>query len=134
MNVHYDIQGAGEIRKLLAVFAVGAVTALEKVLYETATEVFAETQRLVPVRYGVLKGSGQVKEPKGSGTGFSVDIVYGGPAAPYAIYVHERLDQRHAAPTQAKFLEAPMLKAPPKLQANAQVALVAALRAAKAAS
>lgn len=33
-----------------------------------------------------------------------VEVVY---EAPYAVYVHENLQAAHAAPTQAKYLEAP---------------------------
>ena len=35
----------------------------------------------------------------------SVDVQFGGPAAPYAAIVHEDLYPFHAPPTQAKFLE-----------------------------
>ena len=38
-------------------------------------------------------------------------IGFGGAAAPYAIYVHENVSARHAPPTQAKFLEQPVMEA-----------------------
>jgi len=67
--------------------------------------IFDESQRLVPVDKGTLKASGFVEVRK-TATGASAAIGYARHGKPnYAGFVHERLDLRHAAPTQAKFLE-----------------------------
>lgn len=69
--------------------------------------IFDESQRLVPVDKGDLKRSGFV-EVRTTGSGrVSAEIGYGRFGVPhYAGFVHERLDFRHAPPTQALFLKA----------------------------
>lgn len=67
--------------------------------------IFDESQRLVPVDWGILKASGFIETRKTS-TGAVAAIGYGRHGKPpYAAFVHERMDLRHAPPTQAKFLE-----------------------------
>lgn len=68
--------------------------------------IYDESQRLVPVDTGKLKASGFLETRK-TARGASAVLGYGRYGRPnYAAYVHERLDLRHASPTQAKFLEA----------------------------
>ncbi len=70
--------------------------------------IFDESQRLVPVDTGRLKRSGylQVRTEGRSGR-VRAEIGYGLAGKPfYAGFVHEILSFKHAAPTQAKFLEA----------------------------
>lgn len=88
-----------------------AETALGRALYEEANRIFNQSQALVPVETGALRSSGMVTLPEQSAQGPSVTIGYGGAAAPYAIYVHERLDLNHPNGGQAKFLEEPVLAA-----------------------
>ncbi len=72
--------------------------------------IFQESQRLVPVDRGPLKASGFIEVRKTAG-GAQAAIGYGRYGRPtYAAFVHERLDLRHAPPTQAKFLEEPIMK------------------------
>lgn len=59
-------------------------------LYEEANVVMADSvTNYVPFDTGVLAGSGKVNLPEHSGGGISVTFGFGGPAAPYAIAVHE---------------------------------------------
>lgn len=81
-------------------FLIGAMT-------DTSNDIFTESQRQVPVRYGVLKASGHVDPPDVIGNQIRINIGYGGPAT-YALFVHERLDLHHKPPTKAKYLEDPM--------------------------
>ncbi len=68
----------------------------------------------VPVDLGALKNSGHVREPeRGRGREISVALVYGGPAAPYAIVQHEG-DFQHKVGTR-KYLEKPLMLAVPTL-------------------
>ena len=68
--------------------------------------IFEESQRLVPVDTGDLKRSGFI-ETRRTSTGASAVLGYGRYGRPsYAGFVHENLLVRHAAGTQAKFLEA----------------------------
>ncbi len=70
--------------------------------------IFEESQRLVPVDTGRLKRSGYVQVRTESRSGrVRAEIGYGLAGKPrYAGFVHEMVHIRHAAPTQAKFLEA----------------------------
>lgn len=88
-----------------------------KALFEEASMAFAESQKVVPVRFGELKRSGVVHPPTVLGSVAVVDITYGGPAAPYAVFVHEIPPTRggrwgtgntHDYPTRWKFLERPV--------------------------
>jgi hypothetical protein len=47
-----------------------------------------------------------------------VDIFYGGPAASYALYVHEIIGNYHKPPTQAKYLEQPFMQSLAEIQNN----------------
>lgn len=94
-----------------------ATRALSVALYREALRIFAESQRITPVDTGALRGSGVVTEPRVTGTTVEVVIGYGGPAAPYAVYVHEippppntstgGRSATHNPPTQWKYLEDP---------------------------
>ena len=67
--------------------------------------ILKESQRLVPVDTGKLKRSGFIETRRMSG-GTEAAIGYGRYGRPtYAAFVHENMNVRHAAPTQAKFLE-----------------------------
>lgn len=71
-----------------------------------AERVIEEAKRRTPVRTGTLRNSGHVRSADKSG--FLVG--FGGPAAPYAVYVHENLKARHRV-GEAKFLEKAMAMA-----------------------
>lgn len=67
--------------------------------------IFKRSQELVPVDTGALKQSGflVVQRTKGK---IQAEIGYARANKPnYAVFVHENLNMRHKAPTQAKFLE-----------------------------
>ncbi len=91
---------------------------LEKAIYEEANVIFNESQKIVPVDTGALRGSGVVHAPRHENHRTFVRVTYGGPAAHYALYVHENLYARHAAPTQAKYLETPLYRQVPVLIKN----------------
>lgn len=81
-----------------------------RALYEEAQEAFLLSQEVVPVRFGVLKASGEVHLPRVKGSKAFCEITYGGPAVPYAMYVHEIPPSRakHDYPTRWKYLENPV--------------------------
>ena len=70
---------------------------------DTAQDVFNDSQRLVPVDTGNLKGSARLNPAK-SGKKPSARVSYGGTAAAYAVIVHEI----HAS--RSKYLEEPFRK------------------------
>lgn len=66
------------------------------------------SQKYVPVDTGDLKSSGQfLVEQRGDKIEASISYGLGGKPE-YAVYVHERLDVSHKAPTRAKFLQTAM--------------------------
>jgi len=79
-------------------------------LMEEASEAFLISQTVVPVRYGDLRASGTVTGPIVRGSRAFAGIVYGGPSASYAVYVHELPPSRarHDPPTRWKYLEYPV--------------------------
>jgi hypothetical protein len=85
---------------------------LTRTVQEVIERVFAESQILVPVNTGALKASGKVvKEPSSNNGAFVGSYVtYGDGMVDYAVKVHEDLGMYHKAPTQAKYLEAPLLQ------------------------
>lgn len=81
--------------------------ALDRALYQEAQAIFRKSQKIVPVQYGFLRASGVVEMP----VNHEVVIGYGGPAAPYAIHVHENPEARHKPGKSYKFLEIPFMEA-----------------------
>ena len=78
-------------------------------LYQEAEIEMTEAKRRTPVLTGVLRASGHVRPPVREGETVSVTLAFGGPAAPYAVYVHENLEAWHKT-GQAKFLESVLLE------------------------
>lgn len=75
-----------------------------KALYAEAQIEMTESNRRVPVKFGVLRASGFVQDPEQNGKNISVTLGYGGAAKDYAIPVHENLEAHHPH-GQAKYLE-----------------------------
>lgn len=98
-----------DTRALMTKFAAAAVAArigTDRATNAAAEDLLTKTIPVTPVEYGDLRGSGRVEK-----AGFGdYAVVFGGPEAPYAIYVHERMDLQHAAPTKAKYLESTYLE------------------------
>lgn len=101
--------------RLLAQAGPRAIPALSQGMYEVANDMFRASQRVVPVDTGTLRASGHVIPPKSTRDGVEVGIGYGGAAGEYALIVHEQLDAYHSPPTQAKYLEEPVLHGVPKM-------------------
>lgn len=83
------------------------------------TEIEAtECKRRTPVDTGALQSSIHVEGPKRAfNGGIYTEIVAGGPAAPYALAVHENLDAFHN-PGQAKFIESTINESAPHMAAR----------------
>ena len=118
-NVYtFTLTGDVELQAVLRAAQLNAPKAVAQAIYEEAQVIFAKSQVLVPVDTSALRGSGDVSAIQGSGQGIYVDIFYGGPAAPYALYVHEIIGNYHKAPTQAKYLEQPFMESLAQIQNN----------------
>lgn len=114
----FELEGAQELRRMLEVSGKDAGKIVGQVILEEANMIFAKAMILTPIDTGALRGSGGVSAPMNMPTGIGVDIFFGGPAAPYALYVHEIMYYKHNAPTQAKFLEQPFMERLPNIQQN----------------
>lgn len=114
----FTLEGDVELQAVLRAAQQNAPKAVAQAIYEEAQVIFAKSQILVPVDTSALRGSGDVSAIQGSGRNVYVDIYYGGPAAPYALYVHEIIGNYHKTPTQAKYLEQPFMESLAKIQNN----------------
>lgn len=87
---------------------IGSV--IERHLFQEGEGVMAQSKELVPVDKGVLRSSGHVQLPKRIGNQVVVTMGYGGPAAGYAVKVHEDLQAFHKV-GGAKYLSLPFNQA-----------------------
>lgn len=88
-------------------------------LVEEAEIEMTEAKRRTPVRTGALRDSGKVrlKQQGSSKWEFEVQLAFGGPTAPYAVYVHENPWATHPV-GQWKFLESTLVESAPYLAAR----------------
>jgi hypothetical protein len=100
--------GAEELVAKLERTAVEAPLELGKALYVEAQRIMLQSLRLCPIDTGNLRSTGHVQPPEITGRMVTVLLGYN---TPYAIFVHENLNARHKPPTQAKYLEMPVLEA-----------------------
>lgn len=94
-------------RKLHAATGAGKQAVARALVEEAETIITASKQQYVPVDTAALKNSGFVQPRAVSESRFEVTLGFGGPAAPYAVIVHEDLTKRHTV-GQAKYLEIPL--------------------------
>lgn len=114
------------LEAVLTALAERAAPAAAKLLYQEAEAIMTVSKEVYcPVKWGALRDSGHVELPEQRGAEVSVTLGYGGPSAPYAVYVHEDVMLHHRPPTQAKFLERPMLEAAAGLEERLATALYA---------
>lgn len=74
------------------------------------TEIEAtEARRQTPVLYGILRSTVKADGPFFDGDRIYTMVSAGGPAADYAVYVHEDLDAFHRV-GNAKFIERPLME------------------------
>lgn len=124
----FEINGAQELRKMLELSGADAGRVVGQVILEEANMIFAKAMILTPIDTGALRGSGGVSAPMNTPRGIGVDIFFGGPAAPYALYVHEIMYYKHNSPTQAKFLEQPFMERLPVIQQNMATRIIDLIR------
>ena len=91
---------AANIRRLIRSYGDASGNALRA----EAELLMTDAKMRTPVDTGALRASGHVTGPLLSGREISVKLGFGGPAAPYAVKVHEDLRAHHDV-GQAKFLE-----------------------------
>jgi hypothetical protein len=101
--------GAAKLEAKLRQLGAAAIKEGGRALYQEALVEQKESMRRTPVDTGALRGSHETSKPEQDGQDVSVRITVGGPAAPYAVPVHENLDAFHKV-GQAKFLESTILE------------------------
>jgi hypothetical protein len=99
-----SVQGLSEIRKAFADYKEVPAKKLRKGLIRAGLFLQRESQKIVPVEFGVLKNSANTRAEE-SGLDTEVVVSYG---TDYAIYVHENLEAGHKSGKQAKYLEQPL--------------------------
>jgi hypothetical protein len=106
------LRGVIEMRTKLRALADRYPDRVARGMYEEGEIEMTESKRRCPVLTGTLRASGHVDPPVREGRRLSVALIYGGAAAPYAIYVHENLEAHHDD-GQAKFLESVLNESAP---------------------
>lgn len=114
LNIKARLRGDKALVNVLKRLGKDAPNALAKALFKEGEQIMAKSKRLVPVDTGALRASGHVQPPVIVGKKVSVTLGYGGAAAPYAVFVHEK-PARHNPPTQWKYLETPLNEAIPTM-------------------
>lgn len=116
MNVHFTLTGADDVAQRLEAIAARMPGVVADALYAEAEIEMGEAKRRTPVKSGELRASGIVGQPTygsyGLGKEISVPLSFGGPAAEYALVVHEDLEAFHKV-GQAKYLESTILESAP---------------------
>lgn len=104
-RIDFDITGIRELANALRRTRAEMRAAIKAGVSMAGEQIRTESMRRVPVDLGVLRASHYVTEPEERGGIVSVVVgCGGGPAEPYAIVQHERLDFHHNE-GEAKFLE-----------------------------
>lgn len=104
---------------------IGNIKKLEKgvpllaaaALYQEALIEQKESMKRTPVDTGTLRNSHETSAPYWKGKFLNVDIQVGGPAASYAVVVHEDLEAFHRH-GEAKFLENTIKESAPYMLAR----------------
>lgn len=115
MNLKISFQGLPEFRERVLQICDATRQEAAAALYQEAEILMTEAKDRTPWETGVLRGTGHVQEPTYSAGEVRVELGFGGPAAPYAIFVHENLTARHPRGGRAKFLESVLDEAAPTL-------------------
>lgn len=108
-----EITGLASVQRLIRVMGDLAIDAFVFAMREEAELIMTEAKRRTPVKTGALRDSGVVMQ-QGQGADTVFTLQFGGPAAPYAVYVHYDLTKHHDN-GQALFLESAIQEALPGL-------------------
>jgi hypothetical protein len=87
---HVKVSGLPTVMKALKSLGDKGPKALGGALFREGESIMGDSkEKFVPVVTGNLRSSGHVDKPKITTKGASVELGFGGPAAPYALAVHE---------------------------------------------
>lgn len=106
-SISVELRNINKLGRELLEIAERSGTSALSALFEEGQEIMTAAKKRTPVDTGDLRRSGTVrqKQAKGArGRDIEVTLQFGGPAAPYALEVHENLKVKHRV-GEAKFLE-----------------------------
>jgi hypothetical protein len=87
---HVEVSGLPKVMKALKSLGDKGPKAMGGALFREGESIMGDSkEKFVPVITGNLRSSGHVDKPKITTKGASVELGFGGPAAPYALAVHE---------------------------------------------
>jgi hypothetical protein len=112
-----SMSGAEKMRAKLKRLAEKFPDEVARALYQETEVEVKEVKMRTPVDTGTLRGTVHQVGPFRNGRMIYSLIAAGGPAAPYAIYVHENLEAHHPV-GQAKFIESVIMESRPYLAAR----------------
>lgn len=109
MAQHIEIKGLPEFKKKLAGWTNQVASAMERTAFEWGSRTMSVSKGggegyvapVVPVDTGNLMSTGITETPRRDGNKVVVVLGYGGPAAPYAAFVHE-VDANYKRPNSGK--------------------------------
>ncbi len=104
--------GDKDLLNKIHAFGTAGVRAATRVLFQKAEVIAGRAKEAVPVDTGALRSTIHVEMDQGATV--SAAVVAGGPAAPYAVVVHEDLTARHTV-GGPKYIERPMLEVLPSI-------------------
>lgn len=125
MRTVVTLEGMDALERIIERGQKDVPKVLARAVFSEAQTVLNESKKIVPVDLGVLKNSGKVSRPDISPSGVSVEISYGGAAAPYALIVHEDPDAQHKPGKTFKYLEKPVMARRDVFVRNVKIALIA---------
>lgn len=108
--------GAAGVIANLNALAAKVPQHVEAALREEAEIEMTEAKKRTPVDLGPLRASGKVTTTR-AGLRITAELGFGGPSAPYAVYVHEDMDAHHPV-GEAKFLESTIKESAPYMPAR----------------
>lgn len=100
-----------QVIALLAQAESNAVPMLGRALYEEGQLIFRNSQKQVPFRFGIAKGSGRLLEPQVAGTQVEVTVGYGGAASKYIEIIHNTKTMSFRNGKKSHFVEDPVEQA-----------------------
>lgn len=98
------ITGVHQVMRAIGKAKVEDARKIDDALTRICGVVLRKAIPYTPIETGALRESGRI-EVTGKGFAARGEVVFGGPTAHYALYVHEDMTKKHVEPTQAKFLE-----------------------------
>lgn len=112
-----ELVGTDKLVNLLIRVGADLTPTLARAIYEEGQLAFRTSQKRVPYRFGILKGSGRLFEPVVQGDDIDVTLGYGGAARKYAMAVHE-IDKNYRSGKTHKYLSSAVEERVPQMNAR----------------